>query len=702
MATSQTVLGRGASGEAEGGQPEASDRARPGEWARPVIEHVTPRVDGGLRPAKTSVGELLRVEADVFADGHDELWCEVRHRPDRSRAWTRHPMRLGLNDRWSCVVPIEAEGPHRFLVRALVDVFGTWVHDLLARSDAGLDVRVDLEVGAVLVTRALAQAKSTERVVLEALRDHLASPCDPDVAIGGELGRWTNAPSLRQALSSARLRALMVDLGTARSEAVSETVHVVADRPKARFSTWYEMFPRSASPEPGRHGTFDDVIGRLDYVARMGFDILYLPPIHPIGRTARKGRNGAVHSEPGDPGSPWAIGGPEGGHCAIHPELGTFDDFGRLVRAAADRGIDVALDLAFQASPDHPWVTEHPEWFAHRPDGSIKCAENPPKRYEDIFPLDFESTEWRALWSELLGVVLFWIDHGVTVFRVDNPHTKPFAFWEWLLGEVRRTHPHVIFLSEAFTRPRIMEELAKIGFTQSYTYFTWRTTKWELETYMHELTGTDVAAYFRPNFWPTTPDILTSEMQEGGRGAFLSRFVLAATLSASYGIYGPAFELQEHVARELGSEEFQASEKYEVRVWDLEDPRSLSGFIGQVNRIRHEHAALQFNDSLCFHAVDNEQIIAYSKAHRTPAGSDVIVVVVNLDHHNAQSGWISLDLDALDVAPGTPYVVHDLLTDARYSWDGPHNFVKLDPAVVPAHIFSVESTPGPADRGGPP
>ena len=415
--------------------------------------------------------------------------------------------------------------------------------------------------------------------------------------------------------------------------ATSEVFTVAADREKARFSAWYEMFPRSASPEPRRHGTFADVRAKLPYVAHMGFDVLYLPPIHPIGRTGRKGPDGATNAAEGDPGSPWAIGAREGGHTAVHPELGTLEEFRDLVTAAAARGIEVAMDLAFQASPDHPWVTEHPAWFRHLPDGTIRYAENPPKRYEDIYPLDFETTDWQALWAELLEVVRFWVAQGVRVFRVDNPHTKPFAFWEWMIRLVKADHPEVIFLSEAFTRPRVMEQLAKVGFTQSYTYFTWRNTKWELETYLDELTKTDVADYFRPNFWPNTPDILHEELQHGGRAAFLSRLVLAATLSANYGIYGPAFELQEHFPRSPGSEEYAHSEKYEIRWWDLARPDSLSEFIARVNKIRRDHRALQFNDALQFHPVDNEQIIAYSKvrevldAERAPGvpGRDVIV-----------------------------------------------------------------------------
>jgi starch synthase (maltosyl-transferring) len=501
----------------------------------------------------------------------------------------------------------------------------------------------------------------------------------------------TQGPTLGEILLSERLALLMGPLSDAATTTDSPTYDVVVESERARFSTWYEMFPRSAGSTG--HGTFADVRARLDYVAGLGFDVLYLPPIHPIGVTARKGPDGATVAGKADVGSPWAIGAESGGHTAVHPDLGSLADFRALVDDAASRGIDVAIDLAFQASPDHPWVREHPSWFRHGPDGRIRFAENPPKRYEDIYPFDFESPDWRQLWKALLDVVWFWIDQGVKVFRVDNPHTKPFAFWEWLLGSVFENAPETIFLSEAFTRPRVMEQLARIGFTQSYTYFTWRTTKWEIEQYFSELTGPDLSAYFRPNLWPNTPDILSEELQSGGRAAFLSRLVLAATLSASYGIYGPAFELQEHVPRSTGSEEYRRSEKYEVRSWDLDSPTSLRGFVALVNSIRRGHEALQFNDSLRFHWTDNDAVLAYSKTRELESGRDCIVTVVSLDHHHVQSGWVGLDLDALGLDAERPYVAHDLLSDAHYVWNGGSNFVKLDPAEVPCHIFALSQPP---------
>jgi starch synthase (maltosyl-transferring) len=444
------------------------------------------------------------------------------------------------------------------------------------------------------------------------------------------------------------------------------------------------MFPRSCTDDPARHGTLRDCEARLDYVSEMGFDVLYLPPIHPIGRKARRGKNNRAVAEPDDVGSPWAIGSEEGGHKDVHPALGTLEDFRRLVERARTRGIEVAMDLAYQCSPDHPYVKEHPEWFRHRPDGTIQYAENPPKKYDDIYPIDFETSDWRALWDELKSVVEFWIDQGVTIFRVDNPHTKPFDFWEWMIGDVKSKHPEVIFLSEAFTRPRVRYRLAKLGFTQSYTYFAWRNTRWELEQYLTELTKTEVKDYFRPNFWPNTPDILTEFLQTGARPAFVIRLVLAATLTASYGIYGPAFEMCENEPREPGSEEYLNSEKYEIRVRDLDAPHSLSELIGRINGIRRQCAALQRNDDIRFHPCDNERIICYSKGTGL---DDAVLVVVNLDPHHTQSGWIDVPIDDFGIEHDQSYQVHDLFSEARYIWQGSHNYVELDPHVVPAHIF---------------
>jgi starch synthase (maltosyl-transferring) len=638
---------------------------------RVVIEGVTPEIDGGRFPAKRAVGESVVVEADIFPDGHDSLSAVILHRRDDEPQWSERPMHPLGNDRWRGAFVVSDVGRYHYTVKAWVNAFTTWRHGFAKKVEAGQDVTVDLLAGAELVAAAAARATGDDRERLDRHARALRAGSDTErqaAALGEELDALMGRhPDTRLATRYER-----------------ELV-VVVDRERARFSAWYELFPRSCADAPGRHGTFRDCERRLPYVASMGFDVLYLPPIHPIGRMHRKGKNNATEAGPDEPGSPWAIGAREGGHTAVHPELGTLADFTALVTAAAAHGLEIALDIAFQCAPDHPWATEHVEWFRRRPDGSIQYAENPPKQYQDIYPLDFESDRWRELWEALTDVVRFWIAQGVRIFRVDNPHTKPFAFWEHLIPAIKNDHPDVIFLAEAFTRPKIMYRLAKLGFTQSYTYFTWRNTKWELTEYFTELTRSPVREHFRPNLWPNTPDILTEHLQGGGRPAFMARLVLAATLGASYGIYGPAFELCEHVPLRPGSEEYLHSEKYEIRRWDLERPDSLRELIARVNRIRRENAALQRDWGLRFHPVDNEQLIAYTK--ESPDGGNLILTVVNLDPHHPQSGWLHLPTHELGLDPHQPYQVHDLLTDARYLWQGPRNYVELNPHVVPAHIF---------------
>jgi len=679
------------SGEARTTSGEA--RMPSGTPRRAVIEDVWPVVDGGQFPAKAAAGDLVVVEATAFVEGHDLVACDLRFQREGAAAWTTVEMEPLGNDRWRGAFRAESLGRYRFAVRAGVDRYGTWLRDLLARADAGQDVSEELPLGAALLSRAAARAGGADRRRLAGAAEALAGASartDETGARARPAGERDGA--VRALAAEPRLVALARRYRSASEATTSRTFTVVVDPPLARFSTWYEMFPRGASPDPGRPGTLADVAARLDYVAGLGADVLYLPPVHPIGRTARKGPDGSTESSPEDPGSPWAIGSAEGGHCAVDPGLGTLADFRALVSAARQRGIEVAMDLAFQCSPDHPWVHEHPGWFRHRPDGTIRFAENPPKRYEDIYPLDFEGEDWRGLWLALLGVVRFWMDQGVRVFRVDNPHTKPFAFWEWLIGTVKEDCPETVFLSEAFTRPAVMYRLAKIGFTQSYTYFAWRSTKWELESYLRELAG--VAHFFRPSFWPNTPDILTEELQQGGTPAFVKRLVLAATLSASYGIYGPAFELQEHVPRAPGSEEYLGSEKYAVRHWELDRPDSLAPLVSRLNALRHAHPALQRNDTLRFHGTDNDQLIAYSKT----AGDDAVLVVVNLDTRYRQSGWVDLG----DLArPGGAAEAHDLLTDARYRWEGSHCFVILDPASVPVHLLAMSAPRAPREVGAP-
>lgn len=653
----------------EPAHPPATERP-----SRVVIENVAPEIDGGRFPIKRTVGETVVVEADVFTDGHDLLTAVLRHRREVEQGFAEVAMEPLGNDRWRASFRVLSLEPHRYTIAAWLDPFRTWREGLEKKLAAGAVEPVDLLVGAELLGQAAGRAQGDDAGRLRALAAALRGDEPLEV-------RARRALDPELALLAAR------HADRAGAASLGRELAVTVDRERARFGAWYELFPRSLSREPGRHGTFADVVERLPHVAGMGFDVLYLPPVHPIGRAFRKGRNNAPSAAPGDVGSPWAIGGPEGGHAAIHPELGTEEDLRRLVARAGELGLEVALDLAFQCSPDHPWVKEHPEWFRRRPDGTIQYAENPPKRYQDVYPLDFETPRWRELWAALLDVVLHWVDEGVTIFRVDNPHTKPFRFWEWLIGEARRRRPELVFLAEAFTRPKVMAHLAKLGFDQSYTYFTWRNTKRELERYLLELTGTELAEYFRPNFWPNTPDILPEPLQYGGRAAFQARLVLAATLSASYGVYGPPFEQLEARALRPGSEEYEDSEKYQLRHWDLERPDSLRDFLTRVNRIRRENPALRSNASLAFHRVDDEQLIAYSKS--TEDGAELVLVVVNLDPHHVHAGWVELSLDPLGLSAEEPYQVHDLLGGGRYLWQGARNFVELDPRVAPAQIFRV-------------
>jgi starch synthase (maltosyl-transferring) len=631
---------------------------------RVAIEAVSPEVEAGRFPAKRSLGERVAVEADVFADGHDAVACVIRYRHQSEEAWTEVPMVALVNDRWRAEIIVSQLGRYVYTVQGWVDRFQTWRRQLAKRIAAGQDVAQELKLGAQLVEAAAKRAQGAESAVLA---KHAAGLAGGDAAIGKDLVD-------------------LMDRFADRSEAVTypRELEMLVDPQRARFSAWYELFPRSAG-EPGRHGTFRDVEKRLPYIAGMGFDVLYMPPIHPVGRTNRKGANNSVKASPGEPGSPWAIGSVEGGHKSIAPELGTLDDFRHLLGAAKEKGLDVALDIAFQCSPDHPYVREHPEWFRHRPDGSIQYAENPPKKYEDIVPFDFECEAWRELWGELLSIVTYWIDKGVRIFRIDNPHTKPFPFWEWLIGEVKRDNPDVIFLAEAFTRPKVMYRLAKCGFTQSYTYFAWRHTAWEITQYFTELTQTPVSDYFRPNLWPNTPDILTEYLQTGGRPAFAARLVLAATLGANYGIYGPAFELCEASAKEPGSEEYVDSEKYQLRSWNIDSPDSLREMITLVNEIRRENVALQSDRGLRFHTTENESLIAYTKS--TTDLADVVLTVVNLDPHHTQAGMVTLPLKDLGLDTDKSYQAHELLSGARYMWNGARNYVEINPHAAPAQIF---------------
>ncbi|HWC31270.1 MAG TPA: alpha-1,4-glucan--maltose-1-phosphate maltosyltransferase [Dehalococcoidia bacterium] len=642
---------------------------------RVVITHVSPEVDGGRYAVKRVSGEAVVVEADIFLDGHDDLACELQYAAPGLREWSPVRMKPLGNDRWRAAFAVLELGRYRYRIEGWPDPFETWRRELRKRVEAGQDVAIELLTGARLVRAASERASGADGQRLLDRAGALEKEWDVTLRVSVAL---EEALSELMARYPDRTHSTVYDAGQ----------EVQVDPEKARFSTWYEMFPRSASPDLARPGTFADVIARLPYVASMGFDVLYLPPVHPIGKTDRKGKNNTTLCFEDDPGSPWAIGSEEGGHKAINPDLGTLADFRKLLSAARDHGIEVALDLAFQCSPDHPYVKEHPQWFAHRPDGSIRFAENPPKQYQDIYPLDFSTEDWQALWQELRSVVEYWIEQGVRIFRVDNPHTKPFAFWEWLIGGIKLRYPDVILLSEAFTRPNVMYQLAKIGFTQSYTYFTWRNGKHELAEYFTELTTTDVREYFRPNFWPNTPDILHEYLQHGGRPAFVIRLVLAATLTANYGMYGPAFELMEHAPREPGSEEYLNSEKYEVRHWDLDNPDSLSELIARVNKARRENPALQRDDGFRLLEASDDNLMAYAKV--SADGSNRVVCVVNVDPYHPHAGWVRVPLEALGIAPGSAYEVVDLLDGARYTWHGEWNYVELNPYILPGHVLRVE------------
>ncbi|HET9179860.1 MAG TPA: alpha-1,4-glucan--maltose-1-phosphate maltosyltransferase [Terriglobia bacterium] len=644
---------------------------------RVVIENVYPEIDDGRFPIKRVVGESVVVAADIFTDGHDVISAALHFRRRGETTWLEAPMVPTVNDRWHASFIVLEMGEYEYTLRGWIDRFASWRSGFFKKVEAGQDVSVDILIGAGLVDEAARRATNDVPDQLQQFASRMRQQNGQTLS---------EAVAIAQDENLARLMAMCPDRTLASTYA--KTLRVEVDREKAGFGAWYEMFPRSCSAEPGRHGTFRDCINRLPYVAEMGFDVLYLPPIHPIGRKNRKGKNNIPGSSAMDVGSPWAIGAEEGGHKSIHPQLGTFEDFRQLIGDAREFGLELATDIAFQCTPDHPYVAQHPEWFRWRPDRTVQYAENPPKKYEDIYPLNFENSNWRELWEELKDVMAFWADLGVRIFRVDNPHTKPFEFWEWSIREIKKQYPDVIFLAEAFTRPKVMYRLAKLGFTQSYTYFAWRNTKWELEQYFTELTHSEVHEYFRPNLWPNTPDILTDYLQSGGRPAFMIRLILAATLGANYGIYGPAFELCENRPLRAGSEEYLDSEKYEIRNWDLERADSLKALIARVNQIRRANSALQTNARLRFHSTDNPQLIAYSKT--TEDLADSILVVANLDPHHTQSGWLDLPLDDFEFDPHQAFQVHDLLTDSRYLWQGARNYVELNPHTIPAHILRIK------------
>ena len=642
---------------------------------RVVVENVYPEVDAGRFPVKRTTGDEVIVSADVHADGHDLIAAALLYRKVGQPGWTEVPMTAAGNDRWTATFTVPELGRYEYTVEGWIDRFSTWRHEVSKKFGAGQDIGSELLEGAHIVQAALGAGPDEQLAQWAATLGDTALAAERRVVI---------------ALESDLHKAMAQRADRTRATRYERVLEVLVEPVRARYGAWYEMFPRSAGTDPTRSATFEEAAGRLSYVAGMGFDVLYLPPIHPIGRSFRKGPNNTLDAGPNDPGSPWAIGGDAGGHTAVEPSLGTIDDFDRFVERARGHGLEIALDLAYQASPDHPYVKEHPEWFRHRPDGTIKYAENPPKKYQDIYPINFESEAWESLWRELKNVIAFWIGHGVRIFRVDNPHTKPFRFWEWALGEIKRDYPDTIFLSEAFTRPKVMKYLAKSGFSQSYTYFTWRNTREELTEYFTELTQTDVREYMRPNLFANTPDILHEYLQHGGRPAFQVRLMLAATLGASYGIYS-GYELAENVPVKPGSEEYLDSEKYQVRVRNYDDPHSLAELIARVNGVRRDHPALQRDWGLRFHATDNPQLIAYSK--RSADGTDLVLVAVNLDPLNMQHGFVQLPLTDWGFAPDSTIEVTDLLTEERYFWRGEWNYVRLDPEARVGHILHVQVQP---------
>lgn len=640
---------------------------------RVVIESVSPEIDGGEFPAKRVVGEKVIVTADIFADGHDAVSAVLLFRK-KDAGWKETPMQFLVNDRWQAEFVVEEGGWYEYTIQGWVDHFTSWQKGLKLKFEANQDIGVELQVGTNLMKASKPRATAEEKKRLEKWISFIEDVDNAAAAVSLALTREVSDLMYRLA---DRQDATTYD----------KTLLIDVERERALFSSWYELFPRSTSSQPGKHGTFKDVEQVIPMVASMGFDILYFPPIHPIGNSFRKGKDNSPVAEPGEPGSPWAIGSQEGGHKAIHRELGTLDDFKRVVQVAHEHGLEIALDLAYQCSQDHPYVREHPQWFKWRPDGSVQYAENPPKKYQDVLPINFETDDWQNLWMELKSIPEYWIEQGVKIFRVDNPHTKPFRFWQWMIRDIRDKHPDVIFLAEAFTRPRLMERLGKVGFTQSYTYFTWRNTQWEFIQYLNELTRTERREYYRPNFWPNTPDILPVSLQFKNEAAFISRLVMAATLSSNYGIYGPVFEMGLNVPHPL-REEYIDNEKYEIKYWDWQHMNRLRELMSAVNRIRKENPALQTTWNLYFAESQNEHLLCYGKTddHK----QNKIFVAVNMDSNNPQGSWIKVPIQDMGISPDRTYHVVDLITGNTYTWNGEWNYVELNPHILPVHIFRVD------------
>ncbi|HSI71159.1 MAG TPA: alpha-1,4-glucan--maltose-1-phosphate maltosyltransferase [Gillisia sp.] len=646
---------------------------------RVSIDNVTPVIDCGKYPIKRIVNERVDVTADIFGDGHDKvdavlLFRKKQKGKGKEKKWQEKPMEFLGNDKWTAHFQAPETGYYEYTIEGWIDHFKTWQDGLLKKYDANQPIQTELLIGVQMMEEAIARATAPDKKKLQKWIEVLK---DDD----------NDEDSVALAISEDVSHLMYHSRDKTAASRYDKVLEVLVERERALFSTWYEFFPRSTSPEEGTHGTFQTSERILEGISKMGFDVIYLPPIHPIGRSHRKGMNNATQAGPDDPGSPWAIGAAEGGHKAVHPELGTIDDFVNFVGKANDVGLEVALDFAIQCSPDHPYVKEHPQWFKWRPDGTVQYAENPPKKYQDVLPVNFENADWENLWKELKSIIEFWIDKGVKIFRVDNPHTKSFIFWEWCIQKINQKYDGIIFLAEAFTRPRVMEKLGKIGFTQSYTYFTWRNSKAEFIEYLTELTKTEMREYYRPNFWPNTPDILPISLEHKEEPSFIIRLILAGTLSSNYGMYGPLFEFNLNEPYP-GKEEYTRSEKYEIKHWDWDKQNKTKETITLLNRIRKENKALQSTWNIEFCDTDNEQIMCYSKISQDQENK--LLIVVSLDPYNSQSGWVKVPIKQFGFSEHESYAVHDLLTDSKYFWENEWNYVALHPNTLPAHIFRIQ------------
>ncbi len=639
-----------------------------------IIEHIQPELDGGRYPVKRIVGETFEVTADVFKEGHDIITGILRFKKQGDKNWQETLMHHVDNDRWAASFSLTENTRYCYTVGAYIRSFDTWRAELTKKHEVIPDLASELLEGEAQVKDAMNRAKGKDKAQLKEWLVHWNTASNQEAQIAIALN-----PELATLVSNHEQRAAW--------STYPHELTVVVDRERARYGAWYEIFPRSEGTIDGQGGTFKDCEARLPIIRDMGFDVLYLTPIHPIGETNRKGRNNSLKAQPGDPGSPWAIGSRHGGHDAVEPAIGTIEDFDRLNTAVHQHGMEIALDFAINATPDHPYVTQHPDWFKQRPDGTIKYAENPPKKYEDIYGFDFYSDAWPEIWQEMKRVFLFWVHHGVKIFRVDNPHTKPVIFWEWVIREIQREHPDVIFLAEAFTKPKMMRVLAKAGFTQSYTYFTWRNTKQEMEEYLMELTQSEMKEYFRPNFFPNTPDILPPVLQQAGRPAFKFRFFLAATLSTTYGIYN-SYEICENHAIP-GTEEYQDSEKYEIRHWDWDRPGNIRDYITRINHIRRENPALQSFTNLRFYESNNEHILFYGKM--TPDKHNILLFAVNMDPYQLQEARLTIPIEEFGIATTTTYQLHELIQDYRHDVQGSEYIIRLDPNQEPAALFRVHT-----------